>query len=75
MQPFLLNPGIPILNLFKNPVTGILVSKKRIDFRRIPTLIKGCFVPFYFSLIVKQSIFRTAGLMDFNNHFYGFSEN
>jgi len=31
-------------------------------------MIKRSFVPFHFTFIIKQSVFRTAGLVDFNDH-------
>jgi hypothetical protein len=68
MQAFLLNPGIPVLNLFEDPITGILIAQKRIDFRSISALIKESIMPFNFSLVVKESILCTASLVDFYDH-------
>jgi hypothetical protein len=72
MQSFLLNPGIPILNLFENPVTGILIPQERIDFRSIPVVVKGCFMLNNLSLIVKQSVLCTTCLVDFDDHDFKF---
>jgi hypothetical protein len=67
-QPFLLHPNVAFFNLLKNPVTGILIFKEKIDLQRIPAVVKYCFVQNDLPLVVKQSVLRTTCLMDFNNH-------
>ncbi len=68
MQPRLSNPGIPLLNLLKNPVAIVLISHKRVDNRHIPAMVKRCLFLIHFPLVVKQSIFCAASLVDLNNH-------
>ncbi len=68
MQSGLSNPGIPVFNLLENPVAIVLVSQKWIDNRHVLTVIEAYFVPLNFALIIKQSVFCAASLVDLNNH-------